>query len=118
MSAPIAGMCCEKCLYFHKTEEVFGECRRHAPQPNACYYVPKMQSVGSIHVDAHWPKVFNNNWCGQFGARKKVIGGPQTAPKKIVVSPPVHHEGEEELKLRPVEPAPKVLKVPEVEIIE
>lgn len=118
MSAPIAGMCCENCLYFEKTDERFGECRRHAPQPNPCSFVTKMESVGKIHTDIHWPKVFNNNWCGQFGARKKVKGKSQAAPKKVVVRPPVHQEGEAELKLRAEEPQPKVMKVPEVEIIE
>ncbi len=118
MSAPIAGMCCVNCLYFEQTDEQFGECRRHAPTPNPCSFVTKMQSVGKIHTDIHWPKVFNNNWCGQFGARKKVQKNPQTAPKKVVVRPPVHEKGEDVLKLRPKEPPPKVPKVVPVQIIE
>jgi len=119
MSAPIAGMSCEKCLYFHRTDEVFGECRRNAPQPNACYYVPKNESVGSVHVDSHWPKVFNNNWCGQFSPRKKVQKTPQKAPtKKIVVQRPASHQVKEELKLRPLAPEKKFKEIPEVQVIE
>jgi len=118
MSAPIAGMCCSNCLYFERTDERFGECRRHAPQPNACAFVPKMESIGKIHVDIHWPKVFNNSWCGQFSRRKKVQSPQKTPPKKMVVTPPVRREDEEELKLQPLEPEPKVVNVPEVEIIE
>ena len=118
MSAPIAGMSCVNCLYFEKTDERFGECRRHAPAPNACQFVTKMESVGKIHTDIHWPKVFNSNWCGQFGARKKSKNVPQEAPKKIVVERRVHRQDENELKLRPEKPEPKVMKIPEVEIIE
>ena len=117
MSAPIAGMCCVNCLYFEKTDEGFGECRRHAPQPNPCMFVTKMEAVGKVHTDIHWPKVFNSNWCGQFGTRKKVKTA-QVAPKKVVVHPPMHEKGEVELKLRAEEPAPKVMKIPEVEIID
>ena len=118
MSAPIAGMCCVNCLYFEQTEEHFGDCRRHAPSPNPCSFVTKMESVGKIHTDIHWPKVFNSNWCGQFGARKKVKKTPQVPPRKIVVHRHAHEEGEVELKLRPEPAAPKVMKVPEVQIID
>ena len=118
MSAPVAGMSCVNCLYFEQTDEHFGECRRHAPQPNPCSFVTKMESVGKIHTDIHWPKVFNNNWCGQFGARKKIKKGPQAVPKKIVLKRTVHQEGDDELKLQPEKPEPKVVEVPEVEIIE
>jgi hypothetical protein len=118
MSSPIAGMCCVNCLYFDQTDEHFGDCRRHAPSPNPCSFVTKMESVGKIHIDIHWPKVFNSNWCGQFGARKKVQKKPQEAPRKIVVQRPVHEKGEAELQLTPVKPAPKVMKVPPVVIIE
>jgi hypothetical protein len=118
MSAPIAGMCCVKCLYFEPSEERFGECRRHAPQPNPCAFITKMESVGKIHTDVHWPKVFNNYWCGQFGARKKVHKSPSPAPRKIVVHRPVHEKGEDELKLQPEAPPRKVPPNVPVQIIE
>lgn len=118
MSTPVAGMCCVNCLYFEHTDEHFGECRRHAPSPNPCSFVTKMESVGKVHTDIHWPKVFNSNWCGQFGARKKVQKVPQAISKKIVVEPQVHEKGEEELKLRPEELEGKVRKIPPVVIIE
>lgn len=118
MSAPVSGMCCINCLYFEQTDAQFGECRRHAPGPNSCSFVTKMESVGRIHTDIHWPKVFNNNWCGQFGARKKVQKASQEAPKKIVVQPPVREKGEDVLKLRPEPPELKTVKIPPVVIIE
>ena len=118
MSAPIAGMCCVNCLYFEKTDENYGDCRRHAPQPNQCQFVTKMESIGKIHTDIHWPKVFNSNWCGQFGKQKTVQNPQKAPPKKIVVQRPMSHKSDDELKLRPVEREPKVIKVPEVEIIE
>jgi len=77
-----------------------------------------MESVGKIHTDIHWPKVFNSNWCGQFGARKKSKNVPQEAPKKIVVKRKNHELGDAELKLQPEKPEPKVMEIPEVEIIE
>ena len=107
MSAPINGMNCISCLYFERTDERFGECRRHAPHPNAAFYVPKMESVGKINTDIHWPRVFNNSWCGQFAVRKKSQKTQSSTPGKIVIQPPKRPaKGEEVLKLRPEEPEP------------
>ena len=106
MSAPFAGMGCSACLYFERTGDNFGECRRHAPQPNAAFFVPKTQSTGKIKTDIHWPKVYNSNWCGQFNARKKSQGKEPAAPVPIKVTPPVKPaEGEDVLKLSTEEPA-------------
>lgn len=106
MTAPIAGMCCINCAFFERLNEGFGECRRNAPQPNACAFVTKNESIGTVKTDVHWPKVYNSNWCGQFSVRKKAQA--QTTPKPVVVhKPPVKPaEGEEILKLQPQEPEP------------
>jgi hypothetical protein len=118
MSSPVAGMCCVNCLYFEKTDEGFGECRRHAPQPNACSFIPKVSAVGRIHIDMHWPKVFNHSWCGQFGARRKVQKKPQEMPQKIVIEPRKKQTLDDVLKLRPLEPEKKEPPVVQVEIVE
>jgi len=105
MSAPINGMSCANCLFFEHTDEQFGECRRHAPQPNSSFFVTKMQSVGSIKTDIHWPKVFLTSWCGQFAARKKSQQKHSEAPKKVLVRKLEEHpDDNEELKLTPLEP--------------
>lgn len=109
MSSPIAGMNCAHCVYFERVGENHGECRRHAPQPNAAVFVSKMDQVGKIKTDIHWPKVYDNNWCGQFGARKKGVAKPPESaakPVRIAVKPPASPaQGEEVLKLTPEEPA-------------
>jgi hypothetical protein len=109
MSSPIAGMNCANCVYFERIAENHGECRRHAPHPNSAVYVPKVDQVGKIKTDMHWPKVYDNNWCGQFGARKKGQAKPaEEAPKpvRIAVKPPSKPaEGEEVLKLSPEDAA-------------
>lgn len=119
MSAPITGMSCVNCLYFQQTDEGCGECRRYAPQPNSSFFVTKMESVGKIKTDIHWPKVFNSNWCGQFAVRKKAQQKQVAPPKKILVrKPDKPAEGEQVLKLTPEEPEPVKIKQPPVEIIE
>ena len=45
MPAPIKGMSCSHCVYYEKTAENFGECRRYAAHPNACEFVPKINAV-------------------------------------------------------------------------
>ena len=70
MPAPIEGMSCLYCVYYEKTAENFGECRRYAPHPNSCEFVSKVNAVGTIKTDVHWPKVYDATWCGQFAARK------------------------------------------------
>ena len=106
MTAPIAGMSCENCAFFERTNEGFGECRRSAPQPNACAFVTKTESIGSIKTDVHWPKVYNSNWCGQFSVRKKAQ--TKAVPPKVAVhKPPVRPAtNEDALKLKPPEPEP------------
>ncbi|MCI0499067.1 MAG: hypothetical protein L0Y36_05235 [Planctomycetales bacterium] len=71
MSSSVPGISCANCVYYEKTEETHGECHRYAPHPNSAMYVPKADSVGQIKFDIHWPRVYDNNWCGQFGSRKK-----------------------------------------------
>ena len=106
MSAPVAGMNCSNCLYFELLDERSGECRRYAPHPNASFYVSKMESVGKINTDIHWPKVYNNSWCGQFAANKKTRKPTAPPKKKCFIRPPEKPpEGEEILKLKPEEPA-------------
>jgi hypothetical protein len=71
MTAPASGICCGNCVYYEQKDENSGECRRYAPHPNSCMYVPKAEAVGQIKYDIHWPKVFSSAWCGQFGSRQK-----------------------------------------------
>ncbi|RKY09914.1 MAG: hypothetical protein DRP56_01940 [Planctomycetota bacterium] len=71
MPAPISGVCCGNCAYYEQREDTHGECRRYAPHPNPATYVPKVESVGQIKIDVHWPKVYSTNWCGQFASRQK-----------------------------------------------
>ena len=108
MSAPYAGMCCSNCVYFERTDDGYGECRRHAPKPNSAMFIPKVSAIGQIKTDIHWPKVYNSNWCGQFNARKKNHGKEPVAPVPVKVIPPTKPaEGEEVLKLRPVDSSVK-----------
>ena len=101
MSAPVAGLSCEHCVFFERTDPGFGECRRHAPQPNFPIYVPKNESVGAFKVDTHWPKVYLSSWCGQFSARKKSQEASPPKSKKVA-PPPSRMPGQEELiKLKP-----------------
>ncbi|MHC4237143.1 MAG: hypothetical protein ACYSOF_09375 [Planctomycetota bacterium] len=71
MSSPAAGISCGNCVYYEQKEESSGECRRYAPHPNSAAYVPKVEAVGQIKFDIHWPKVYTSAWCGQFGSRQK-----------------------------------------------
>lgn len=116
MSAPIPGMCCENCLYFEPTDERFGECRRHAPRPNAPNYIPKMEAGGKINTDMHWPKVFNAMWCGQFAAHKKTHKKETSPPAKktVIARPSTPPQGDEVLKLKPEEPEPTEKKIPSI----
>ncbi|MBW8035351.1 MAG: hypothetical protein FVQ79_06920 [Planctomycetes bacterium] len=100
MTAPIAGMCCANCAFFERTNEGYGECRRHAPQPNACAFITKNESIGSVKTDVHWPKVYNSNWCGQFNIRKKTQA--QDTPKAAPVHKPRAKPefGEDAIKLK------------------
>lgn len=116
MPAPIKGMQCSHCVYYEKTAENFGECRRYAPHPNASEFVPKVQAVGAIKTDVHWPKVYDSNWCGQFAARK-ADQVPADMPKPAAVRPetvpPPPDDGTgPKLKLAPEiespHPAPKI----------
>ena len=105
MTAPLAGMSCVNCAFFESTSENFGECRRNAPQPNACAFVTKNESIGSIKTDVHWPKVYNSNWCGQFSVRKK--SQTQAAPKAAPVHKPRPKAAfgeDDDLTLKPEEP--------------
>lgn len=70
MAAPIQGMMCGTCAYYESVADEHGECRRYAPHPNSASFVPKVDSVGQIKYDIHWPKVYRDNWCGQFASRK------------------------------------------------
>ncbi|MCK4999479.1 MAG: hypothetical protein KAS23_08085 [Anaerohalosphaera sp.] len=107
MSAPYAGMCCSNCVYFESTDEGHGECRRHAPQPNSALFIPKAEAIGQIKTDIHWPKVYNNNWCGQFGAHKGASGKTQMPPVKEAVTPPSKPaKGGEVLRVLPEETRP------------
>ena len=109
MSAPYAGMCCANCVYFERSEDGYGECRRHAPQPNAAMFIPKAEAIGQIKTDIHWPKVYNNNWCGQFGAHKNAAGKTSAAPAKSTVVPPAKPaQGEDVLRVLPEETRPKL----------
>jgi hypothetical protein len=82
MAAPLQGMCCGQCAYFEAVAEEHGECRRYAPHPNSSSYVPKVDSVGQIKFDIHWPKVYRDNWCGQFASRKKAMTQAAAEPKE------------------------------------
>jgi hypothetical protein len=57
-------------MYYEKSGQGYGECRRNAPSPNSSFYVPRAEGIGSIKTDSHWPKVFDSNWCGEFQARQ------------------------------------------------
>ncbi len=110
MTAPIKGMACCHCLYFEKTAENFGECRRYAPHPNSAEFIPKINSVGSVRVDIHWAKVYDSNWCGQFSGRKP-DQMPADTPKKaairpVPVAPPTEDGNAPKLSLQPETPAP------------
>lgn len=115
MTAPIKGMACVKCMYFEKTDANYGECRRYAPHPNPSSFVPKINAVGTIKTDIHWPKVYDSNWCGQFAGRKPEQVAANT-PKPAAVRPrtvAVPNDGNEsQFKLAPEieapEPAPKI----------
>ena len=113
MSAPVSGMSCENCVYFERTNDGYGECRRHAPQPNSAFFVTKAEAIGVIKTDIHWPKVYNSNWCGQFAARKKTQAKSDQVPApKRVVPPTKPAEGEEVLKLRNEELPPRRPTIP------
>jgi hypothetical protein len=86
MPAPLKGMQCSHCVYYEKTAENFGECRRYAPHPNPCEFVAKINAVGVIKTDIHWPKVYDATWCGQFSARKS-DQVPADVPKEAAVRP-------------------------------
>ncbi len=101
MTAPIAGMSCANCAFFERTNEGFGECRRHAPQPNAAVFVTKNESIGAIKTDIHWPKVYNSNWCGQFSVRKKSQTDNTPPPAPVHKPRPRPAKGEESLRLKP-----------------
>jgi hypothetical protein len=66
---------CRICKFWvpldHRSDEapesaVFGECRRHAPQPTVV--------VGEIVDNQTWPRVQLDDWCGEFkvSMQKKV----------------------------------------------
>lgn len=78
MPAPLDRICCDNCAYYDQKEESHGECHRYAPRPNAPSYVPKVDSVGQIKFDIHWPKVYASNWCGQFASREKARQAEQS----------------------------------------
>ena len=116
MPASIKGLSCSHCMFFEKIAENFGECHRYAPHPNACEFVPKINAVGAVKTDVHWPKVYDNNWCGQFAARKpdqlSADEGRASALRAQPVQPPAASGNEPKLKLAPEieapEPAPKI----------
>lgn len=59
---------CAFCKFYDKLgeETEIGECRRHAP-------IPKAYDDEEIHVvDAYWPQVFENEWCGDFSPREDI----------------------------------------------
>ena len=105
MAAPVAGICCGNCMYYDMADERAGECRRHAPTPNAPTFVTKMESVGAFKADTHWPKVYATNWCGQYNPRKKASGKqapPPPPPANVRMRPPANPaKGENILKLAP-----------------
>ena len=118
MPAPIKGMNCSRCVYYEKTAENFGECRRYAPHPNPCEFISKINAVGSVKTDVHWPKVYDNTWCGQFSARK-ADQVPADIPKKAAfraqpVAPPAN-DSEPKLKLSPEEPDPRPAPVIDIQ---
>lgn len=118
MPAPIKGMNCSRCVYYEKTAENFGECRRYAPHPNPCEFISKINAVGSVKTDVHWPKVYDNTWCGQFSARK-ADQVPADIPKKAAfraqpVAPPAN-DNEPKLKLSPEEPDPRPAPVIDIQ---
>jgi len=104
MTAPIAGMGCANCAFFERTNEGYGECRRHAPQPNACVFVTKNDTIGKVKTDIHWPKVYDSNWCGQFSVRKKAQS--KTVAKPVVIHKPISESKADGdvLKLKDEEP--------------
>ena len=50
---------CERCRYWHRldTNPGQGECRRHAPWPEA---------FESIHMMAAWAVTNRDDWCGEY----------------------------------------------------
>jgi hypothetical protein len=103
MTAPVEGMRCGVCVFYEMNNERDGECRRHAPQPNAPVFVTKMEFVGAFKVDTHWSKVYTTNWCGQFKQRKKDAIN-QEAPPPPSVKPratSTANQGKDVLKLSP-----------------
>ena len=109
MPAPIKGMACSNCVYYEKTAENFGECRRYAPHSNSSVFVAKADAVGVYKTDVHFPKVYDSTWCGQFAARKP-DQVPADIPKEDAVhsqpvAPPPGTGNEPKLKLTPEEPA-------------
>ena len=104
MTAPIKGMGCIRCMYYEKTDANYGECRRYAPHPNAATFVPKVDAVGSIKVDVHWPKVYDTNWCGQFAGRKpEQMEENKPKPAAVRPRPVTPPEGGAEFQLKPEE---------------
>lgn len=63
------GATCSECIFFERVGEGHGECRRYAPHPNEPVFISKTLSVGTYKIDVHWPKVYDNNWCGEFSSR-------------------------------------------------
>jgi hypothetical protein len=103
MTAPVVGLNCEHCVFFERTDPVFGECRRHAPQPNSPVFVPKNEAVGTFKNDTHWPKVYLTSWCGQFSARKKSQEAAPPEAKTVAPPPSRNPELDNLIKLKPAE---------------
>ena len=118
MTAPIKGMSCSHCMFYEKTTENFGECRRYAAHPNQCEFVPKINVVGVVKTDIHWPKVYDYTWCGQFAARRSdqlpADEAHAAAVRAQPVQPPVDNK-EPKLKLAPEPTTPEAMPKMDIE---
>jgi len=57
---------CEICKFFEPSSEPMGLCKRHAPRPNVYEAKTFKELTDSKFYETRWPKVFVNNWCGEF----------------------------------------------------
>ncbi len=64
---------CKDCAHFQINQEQidFGECRGDLP----------VVVVVRDHVEAHWPKVCDDDWCSKFTSRESEYVGRMTALK-------------------------------------
>jgi len=59
---------CGICKFFEPLNEPLGFCKRYAPSPKV-YVTKTFDDLNDSKIyETRWPRVFDNNWCGEFEA--------------------------------------------------